>query len=227
MKIRNLLVSTMTLVLTSVIGVAHAQGSVVGQIRAETSVVINPGPAQQLTGSQEFPFLEGDIASTKGKKSARIVLSSGNSVITLAPDAVASVVTVDPLTIAISEGGVSFEAVAGLPVTLISPHGTFSVISDDGAVALAVVEEGKFAVVSQQGDMLIQGDSSNSVVTLNDGKAFLVGGNAESKIVDVAVGSGPSGSGFCAPPLWLTLCVIVGVGGVYELTKDDNTPTSP
>ena len=221
MGIRKFLASAVMASLTLGTGIAYSQGIVVGQIQAETSVVLNPGSAQQRIGNQEFPYLQGDVVSTNGGKSASIMLSSAQSALTLAPNSVASVDAIDPLTITLRQGGVSFEAVAGLPVTLVSPQGTFTVTSASGASAIAVVEDGNFAVVSKQGDMLIQSDNSNAVVTVDNGKVFLVNEENDATIVDVAVGASSS-TGFLGSYTWAkALALLGGVGAVREATKSD------
>ena len=227
MEIQKYFIFAVAATLTLATGVLHAQGSVVGQLQAESSVVLNPGSAQQRIGNQEFPYLQGDIVSTMGAKTASIILSSGQSVLTMAPDSVISVDAAAPLAITLSAGGFGVQAAPGLPITIDSPQGTFRLTSDNGADVVAVVEDGNFAVVPKQGTLMVENIATGAIVALEERTALLVNGETQSKIVDVAIGGAAAST--CLGMPW-AVCVALGlVAGyaIYDANKNDPPPTSP
>lgn len=229
------MINSKTLILTTAISLAmgtsivSAQDSIVGQVRAESHLVLNPGAAQQTISGEALSYLQGDVVSTKGAKSARIILNSGELSIVMAPNSVASINSVEPVTVNLQEGSVGFNTTANQSVVLVSANGTYTVSSNAGASAVAVLDNGNLAIVSQEGELTVESDADNSIMSVADGKVFISDQNNQAKVVNVAVGAGVGAGllgGVSTAAIVTTVAAVVVAGVVIENNNDDDSPAN-
>ncbi|MFT6032693.1 MAG: hypothetical protein ACI854_001223 [Arenicella sp.] len=216
--------TTLAIALSLMCTGAFAANTVIGSVRADSTVIVNPGAAQQKFDNSQFVYIQGEILSTVGSESAKIMLTSGDALITLAPNSIASISSIAPLTLSLSKGAVDFTASAGMAVTIDSPTGAFTLTSATGINAVVVLNEGQLSIIPRVGNVSVQSEAGNSFSTVEEGNALVASSANDAKVVEAA--------------FLLPLIATIGTTGLIvgaaltaviarEVTKDDPVEEPP
>jgi len=149
----KILSSALSLAVLCSASVANAESTVVGQLVASPSAVINAGSAQQVVGTQAMAYIEGDTITTGADANAAVSLTSGKASLVVAPNTVV-------------------QAEEGQAVTVETSVGSFELLSSSAVNAIASFENGEFSAISKSG-LLTVTSQDGSVTSIDAGNAFV------------------------------------------------------
>lgn len=168
------------------------------------------------------PYIQGDAISTIGGDTAKVFLTSGKATLRLAPESMAAIKNVTPLTFTLDQGSIDFTAQAGVDVTIESANGTVQLSSQNGIDAIAVVQDGEIGVMPRTGSIVVAHNAGDSISIVEAGSALTVSQSSDAKVQEVLAG----GSGKLSL-LMAAAAAAAAIVVIDEVTEDDDEDASP
>jgi len=212
----KLVSSALSLAILCSTSIANAE-TVVGQLVAKPSAVINADAAPFEVGSETTAYIEGDSVTTGSEASATISLTSGMARIVVAPNTIMSVVDADTASLSLVKGAISVSAQADQSVVVTTTVDSYELVSESAVDAVVAFENDELSVLPKSGSLVVTSQNGAAVTTVDAGNVFVSNGG-QAKSVDVNTGTlGTTGA---LNTVLIVGGVVVGTAAISEAVSD-------